>query len=253
MPWNPDQYHRFQKERSAPFEDLRALIQCRPGLRVIDLGCGTGELTGRLADWLPQSEVVGIDPSPEMLERAAPLARPGLRFEAGAIESVTGTWDLMFSHAALQWVEDHQTLIPRLLSLVAPGGQIAVQMPSNHGNASHRLITEVTAEPPYREALGGWTRRSPVLAIEAYAALLHTHGGIELTVLEKVYPHVLPDAEAVLEWTRGTALIPYLERLPTELHAPFLESYRQRLHALWPKGPVFYPFQRILFTASRSG
>jgi trans-aconitate 2-methyltransferase len=253
MPWEPDRYHQFQRERFAPFEDLVSMIRPRAGLRVLDLGCGTGELTRRLADWLPESEVVGIDSSPQMLERAAPLARPGLRFEVAAIESVAGTWDLVFSHAALQWVEEHAALIPRLLSLVAPGGQIAVQMPSNHGHATHRLIVELAAEAPFREALGGWTRPSPVLTIDAYAELLHTHGGQDLTVVEKAYPHVLPDADAVLEWTRGTALIPYLERLPAELRAPFLEAYRRRLQARWPSGPVFYPFRRILFAAVRSG
>lgn len=253
MPWDPERYHQFQQERSAPFEDLLALVRRRAGMRVIDLGCGTGELTRRLADWLPESEVVGIDSSPQMLEQAAVLARPGLQFEVGAIEIVTGTWDLVFSHAALQWVEEHQALIPRLLSLVTPGGQLAVQMPSNHGHATHRSIAEVAAEPPFREALGGWTRCSPVLPVDAYAELLQLHGGQELMVLEKVYPHLLPDADAVLEWTRGTALIPYLERLPAELHAPFLEAYGRRLHALWPAGPVFYPFRRILFAASRAG
>jgi trans-aconitate 2-methyltransferase len=253
MPWNPDRYHQFQRERFEPFEDLLALIRRRAGLRVVDLGCGTGELTERLADWLPESEVVGIDNSPPMLERAAPRARTGLRFEVGTIESVTGTWDLIFSHAALQWVEMHEALIPRLLSLLAPGGQLAVQIPSNNSHAAHRSLAEVAAHSPFQEALAGWTRHSPVLPIEAYAELLHTHGGEELTVLEKVYPHVLPDAEAVLEWTRGTALIPYLERLPLDLHTPFLGAYRERLQTLWPSGPVFYPFRRTLFASTWSG
>jgi trans-aconitate 2-methyltransferase len=253
MPWNPDHYHQFQQERFAPFEDLLALIRRRPGLRVLDLGCGTGELTRRLADWLPESEVVGIDNSPEMLERAASQARPGLRFQLDTIERVTGTWDLLFSHAALQWVEDHAALIPRLLSLLAPGGQLAVQMPSNHRSAAHRALTELAAAPPFHEALRGWTRTSPVLSIEAYAELLHASGGQELTVLEKVYPHLLPDADAVLEWTRGTALIPYLERLPQASHEAFLATYHQRLQSLWPTGPAFFPFRRILFAATRSG
>src|SRR5947207_11647180 len=117
MPWDPDRYHQFQRERFAPFEDLMALVHRRPGLRAIDLGCGTGELTRRLADALPESDVLGIDNSPEMLARAAELARPGLRFEPIPIEAVTGVWDLVFSHAAVQWVDDHEAFIPRLLAL----------------------------------------------------------------------------------------------------------------------------------------
>src|SRR5215469_4577122 len=103
MPWNPERYHQFQRERAAPFEDALALVTRRDGLRVIDLGCGTGELTRRLADALPGSDVVGIDSSSEMLARAAPHARPGLRFEQGTIEELAGEWDLIFSNAALHW------------------------------------------------------------------------------------------------------------------------------------------------------
>ncbi len=249
MTWNPELYHRFERERALPFEDLVRLVDVRYGLTVVDLGCGTGELTLRLAETLPGSDVLGVDSSPQMLAQAAALARPGLRFELGRIESVTGPWDLVFSHAAVQWVDDHPTLIPRLLGLVRPGGQLVVQMPSNHDGFAHRAISETASESPFREALGGWTRRSPVLPIDQYAELLYAGGGRELTVFEKVYPHILADAAAVREWTRGTALLPYLERLPEPLHAPFLARYTARLQTRWPVGPVFYGFRRILFAA----
>src|SRR5437764_14475067 len=145
MPWDPECYHKFRDERFAPFEDLLTLVKVREGLRVIDLGCGTGELTRRLADALPGSDVLGIDNSPQMLERAREHERPGLRFEPGAIEELRGEaeWDLVFTHAVLQWVDDRPTLIPRLLALVKPGGPLAVQMPSNHGHVPHRLIPQI--------------------------------------------------------------------------------------------------------------
>ena len=251
MPWDPERYHQFQEERSAPFEDLINLVHIRPGLQVIDLGCGTGELTSRLADRLPGSQTLGIDASPEMLERARSQERPGLCFELGLIEQVKGQWDLVFSNAAIQWVDDHPALAPRLLSLVRPGGQLVVQMPSNHNHPTHTLILEIAGQQPFREALGGWTRRSPVLTIDAYARLLYDHGGSEITVFEKIYPHVLADADALADWTSGTALVPYFERLGPERRELFMEHYRQRLWELWPAGPVFYGFRRILFAATR--
>lgn len=269
MPWDPQQYHKFQAERFAPFEDLVRLVAARPGMRAVDLGCGTGELTGRLADMLPESEVVGVDSSAEMLDKAAPLARPGLRFQLGDIADVVrpererasdetpgilgliSGCDLIFSHAAIHWVDDHEALVPRLLSLVRPGGQLVVQQPSNHGHPTHLFIRDVAAEEPFRSALGGWSRTSPVLPVERYAELLYVAGGRDLTVFEKVYPHVLPDADALAEWTRGTALVPYLERLQAELREPFMERYRARLRALYPERPVFYGFRRILFAATR--
>jgi trans-aconitate 2-methyltransferase len=252
MPWDPDVYHKFQSERAAPFDDLLRLVNVRENLRVIDLGCGTGELTRQLADHLPASDVVGIDNSPEMLERAQAYARPGLRFEQAAIESVSGEWDLVFSHAALQWVDGHDTLVPRLLSLVAPGGQIAVQMPSNAGHFTQRLIRDMAVEEPYRMVLGGWVRISPVLSIDEYADLLYAHGGRDLTVFEKVYPHVVDGPDDLADWTSGTVLVPYMERLPGELKGPFMQEYCRRLRARWPRGPVFYGFRRTIFAATRS-
>jgi trans-aconitate 2-methyltransferase len=251
MPWDPGQYSKFQSERFAPFEDLASMITVRPGLRVVDLGCGTGELTARLGDLLPGSDVVGSDSSAEMLDRAQKLARPGLRFERRAIEDLDGSWDLVFSHAALQWVDGHERLIPDVFSHVAPGGQLAVQVPSNHHHPTHLLIKETAGAEPYRTALGGWTRTAPVLEIDHYASLLYARGADGVTVIEKVYPHVLEDADAMVEWVSGTALVPYFERLGPELRERFLDDYRERVRARFPGSPVFSPFRRTLFVATR--
>jgi len=250
MPWNPAVYHKFQQQRAAPFEDLSALVQRRDGQRAIDLGCGTGELTRRLADLLPNSDVTGIDSSAEMLAEAAAYARPGLRFEQQAIEDVGGAWDVIFSHAALQWLDDHERLIPALFGKLTPGGQLAVQMPSNHTHYAHVAARELAMSEPYASALGGWTRSFPVLSIEDYARLLFEAGAEDLIVFEKIYPHVLQDADAIADWTSGTLLVPYMERLPEVLHAPFMADYRARLRTRWPHSPVFYGFRRTLFSAT---
>jgi trans-aconitate 2-methyltransferase len=198
----------------------------------------------------PIWDVLGLDRSPEMLARAAGQARPGLRFELGSIADAGGRWDLVFSHAALQWVEDHPILLPRLLSLLRPGGQLAVQVPSNHGHPTHTLILELAGEEPFRSALGGWRRISPVLPVDGYAGLLFAHGAHTLTVFEKVYPHILLNAGALADWTSGTALVPYFERLSPDLRDLFMARYRARLRELWPGRPVFYPFRRTLFAAT---
>ncbi len=252
MPWNPDRYETFKEARSVPFDDLVALIKVRPGLKVIDLGCGTGELTRRLADYLPESTVLGVDNSSEMLARAEAHKRPGLDFERRAMQDVTGQWDIVFSHAAIHWLPDHPNLIPHLMSLVSPGGQLVIQIPSNHTHFSHVLITEVASQEPFRSALNGWTRLSPVLPVTDYAELLFTSGGDNITAFEKIYPVMMRDADGIAEWTMGTALVPYFERLPKALHGLFLERYQARLREYCPTSPVFYAFKRTLFAATRS-
>ncbi|HYF49702.1 MAG TPA: methyltransferase domain-containing protein [Planctomycetota bacterium] len=251
MAWDPELYHKFQAERFLPFEDLLGLIKVRPGMSVIDLGCGTGELTRRVADHLPESRVLGIDSSPQMLEKATAQARAGLTFELRPIQEVSGPYDLVFSHAAIQWVDDHERLIPRLLSLVKPGGQLAVQLPSNHKHVTQTLLEEIAAGEPFAAALNGWRKSFPVLEVERYAELLYAAGGRELTVFAKIYPHVLADADAIADWTSGTALVPYFERL-SALKDEFLKRYRQRLKEVYPNTPVFFGFKRILFAATRA-
>jgi trans-aconitate 2-methyltransferase len=255
MPWDPERYEQFKEERAAPFDDVMHLVHARPGLRVVDLGCGTGELTRRLADALPQSDALGVDSSAEMLTKAGVLARPGLRFERGKIEEFGCESDLIASNAALQWVADHESLIPRLFSLLRPGGQLVVQVPSNFNHATHKLIDEVASEEPFRTGLDGWgtnwSRSRPVLSIERYAELLYGEGGTDIVSFEKAYPHVLPDADALADWMSGTALVPYMERLPLELKEPFMERYRARLREIFPEQPVFYGFRRTLFSAIR--
>ena len=208
-------------------------------------------LTKRLADHLPESDVVGLDASAEMLARADALTTQCLRFESGSIESVAGAWDLIFSNAALQWVGDHHALISHLLSLLRPDGQLIIQVPANDAHVSHTALVDLAKEEPYRMALDGWLRGWSVLPLAAYAELLHAHGGRDLTVFEKVYPHVLDDADAIVEWMQGTALVPYMERLPTDLQQRFVEDYRSRVRKQFPHAPVFYGFRRILFSATQ--
>ena len=250
MPWDPKQYHKFQAERSAPFFDLLALVEIRPNLKVVDLGCGTGELTRHLVDALPGSDVTGIDSSSQMLGKATAHASPRLRFEQGDQAHLAGEWDLIFSNAALQWSEDHEELIPRLYERLLPGGQIAVQVPSNHNHISHQIYRETANEEPFKTVLNGFQRYAPVLSIDQYARLFFECGAEEINVFEKVYAHVLEDSDAVVEWISGTALVPYFERLG-EHKVKFVEALRVKMRRALPASPVFYPFRRILFSARK--
>jgi trans-aconitate 2-methyltransferase len=249
MPWDPDLFLLFKNERFAPFEDLIRLVPSRPGIDVVDLGCGTGELTARLQDHLPGSNVVGFDSSAEMLEHAEKFKRKGLRFELRKIEDVDGRYDLIFSHAAIHWVEDHYSLLKKFFSMLKPGGQLAVQMPSNHSHPVFSVIHSVAGEEPFVSALRGWTQPVNVLNIAQYADILYLEGGKEITVFEKVYPHVLEDVDALVKWTKATSLLIYLEKLGEPLGDAFLERYRSLLAQRYTTKPIFFGFRRILFSA----
>jgi trans-aconitate 2-methyltransferase len=252
--WNPEQYGRVRDERAQPFFDLMALVQPRPGMRVVDLGCGTGELTRELHVHLDARETLGIDSSPAMLAKAAGFAGDGLRFVAGDIGAFSGEgdYDLIFSNAALQWVPDHQALLRRLTAALSEQGQLAVQVPANHDHPSHLVAAQVAAEAPFREVLAGYVRQAPVLPPEDYASLLYHLGFREQLVRLHVYAHTLESREAVVEWVRGTLLTDYEKRMPSELWPRFLERYQERLlPQLADTRPFFYPFKRVLFWGMR--
>ncbi|GMV83070.1 MAG: trans-aconitate 2-methyltransferase [Planctomycetota bacterium] len=256
--WNPAQYERFKAEREQPFHDLAALVRRdRPVRRAVDLGCGTGELTRRLHESLDCAETTGVDLSETMLARAAAFARSGLRFERSSIQAFAsqapqGAYDLVFSNAALHWLDDHPALFAKLVRLLAPGGQLAVQMPAMHAFATHTLAAALAREAPFAVALHGYVGQTPVLEPEAYARLLYERGMREASVRLQVYGHELPDRAAVLEWVQGTTLTGYAERLAPDLFERFLKTYAERLLAALPdERPFFFPFKRILLAARK--
>ena len=252
--WDPTQYERFRDERSQPFFDLLSLVRDVPDMRVTDLGCGTGALTRALHERLHAAETIGLDTSPAMLAAASAHACPGLSFAHGDLEAFAekGTRDLVFSNAAIHWVPDHAALLARLAAALTDRGQLAVQLPANHDHASHTVANEVAGESPFREALDGYVRASPVLAPEDYATLLFNLGFREQHTRLQVYAHKLGAREDVVEWVKGTTLTDYQHRMPKELYARFLERFRAKLlPQLRDTHPYFFPFKRILFWATR--
>ena len=251
--WNPAQYERFRDERSQPFFDLMALVEARPAMRVVDLGCGTGELTRLLRQTLKASETLGLDSSAAMLAKSQAIAGDGLRFEQQDIGefAAEGEYDLIFSNAALHWLQDHEALLARLTAALKPGGQLAVQVPANDDHPTHVVAAELARQSPFREALHGYERQWPVLKPEAYSALLYRLGFDRQQVRLQVYGHVLEARDGVIEWVKGTLLTDYEKRMPTELFTEFMRQYRERLfERLEDARPYFYPFKRILFWAS---
>ncbi len=255
--WDPGQYHRFQNERSQPFHDLLGLVEARQPRRVVDFGCGSGELTKVLHDTLQAESTLGIDSSAAMLAEAAAYAGDGLSFAEGdiATPAVEGPLDVVFANAALQWVPDHRAVLARWTELLAPGGELAVQVPANVDHASHRVIAELATQAPFVNAGDGPPPPDAVLSVlkpEEYAELLFELGYREQHVRLQVYGHVLDSVDDVVEWTKGTSLTRMKRHFPPEVYEEFVQAYRRELRAeLGDHRPYFYAFKRILFHARR--
>lgn len=259
--WNPEQYEKFKNERLQPFYDLLALVRPRVDMRVADLGCGTGEPTSILHEQLQARETIGFDNSDAMLAKAKTLETSRLRFEKCDIETFAvesehsvafGQFDLIFSNAALHWIPDHKTLFRQLMNALTDGGQIAVQIPSNHHHPSHVVANQVANEIPFREALDGYLREEFILTPEAYATLFHRLGFRDYLVRSQIYVHPLESKASVVDWVKSTRLTDYQKRLSEEMYARYLERYRECLmEELEDERPFLYTYNRMLLWARK--
>lgn len=253
--WDPDRYLTYADERGRPFVELLARVGAQGPARVVDLGCGPGNLTRLLADRWPDADVLGLDSSPQMIAKAR-AAEPGIAFEvadlrdwaAGDEEPV----DVLVSNATLQWLPDHLDLLPRLVSRVRPGGWFAFQVPGNFDEPSHTIRRDLAAEEPYAAHVAGVAvpdSHDPVAYLEALAA-----AGCEADVWETTYLHVLTGEDPVFTWVSGTGARPTLQALPDDLRPRFEAEFRARLRAAYPNRDhgVVLPFRRI-FAVARVG
>lgn len=258
LDWNPALYSRFEDERTRPARDLlaRVALDAAAVKTVVDLGCGPGNSTELLAQRFPQALIIGTDNSEAMLVSARERL-PQARFEFSDI----GTWrpatppDLIYANASLQWVPDHATLMPRLLDALAPGGVLAIQMPDNRDESTHRLMREVASVSPWTEAIGDFSRfRTDLLGIGGYYDLLAPRAA-HIDVWRTAYQHPMDTPRAIVDWVRGTGLKPFVDRLPADLQASYLAEYERRIdHAYPPRGDGrrLLAFPRMFIVAQKA-
>lgn len=256
--WNPALYRRFEDERTRPARELLARVPLAAASHVVDLGCGPGNSTELLAARFPGARVTGIDTSAAMLQSARERL-PAAEFVQADISAWTPqpgeAPDLLYANASLQWVGGHESLIPRLFAALAPGGVLAIQMPDNRQEPSHRTMREVAAQAPWSDAIGDAAAvRTRILGIADYYDLLAPIAqGVD--VWHTVYQHPMASAAAIVEWVSGTGLKPFVDPLPASQRAGFLAAYERGIDAAYPvraDGQRLLAFPRMFIVARRS-
>jgi len=254
--WDPEQYRRFERDRDRPARELLARIPAdlTPS-EIWDLGCGAGQHAALLKRRHPEARVHGLDASEAMLEQAS-ARRDDIDWRLGDIAG----WepgapiDLIFSNAALHWLPDHEALLRRLTGFLAPGGVIAVQMPIAYETRHHAVMREVAAEGPWAEALKDARPVMPLLAPEAYYAVL-AEACDDVDVWSTTYLQALTGPDAVLEWMKGASLRPFLTALSDEsMRRAYLAALGVRLSEAFPRradGVTLMPFPRLFLTARK--
>jgi trans-aconitate 2-methyltransferase len=254
--WDPEQYLQFEHERTQPSIDLVAHIPLETAKTIIDIGCGPGNSTQILRKRWPHADIVGLDKSEKMIERAR-LDHPDQTWTIGDASTLETDrqYDIVFSNAAIHWVPDHHQLIPRLFQLVRKGGILAIQVPANHESPLYRIILNIARSGKWSAFTSG---REGLITY--HTAEYYYHELVPLTqdiaLWETTYYHILRSHEDLVAWYKGTAMKPFLESLPTddtreEFEQTVLTECKKQ-YPLQSDGRILYPFKRLFFTARRT-
>lgn len=250
--WNSTLYLKFKKERTQPAIDLANRVREYSPKKIADIGCGPGNSTEVLKAVFPTSEIHGIDNSQNMIEKAR-KEHPELIFQLCSAADIQSGYDMLFSNACLQWIPDHASLLPRLMSKLSDGGILAVQMPMNENEPLFRIIADVASDPKWNLGNHCFNVNDTLSPDEYYDILSGCSSDFQLW--ETVYYHILPSHQALIDWVKGTRLRPYLDALNGENAAAFEKEILRHTIEEYPArsdGNVLLRFRRFFFVAVKS-
>ncbi len=253
--WNPDAYLRFQDERTQPSYDLASRISLDGVERIIDIGCGPGNSTRVLRERWPQAQISGLDSSPQMIARAREsYPQENWILADAATWDTDERYDLVFSNAALQWIPGHESVVPKLVGLLNPGGALAVQVPANNDSPVYLAVNRVARREPWRDTMSGCAELLTYHDAGFYYDLLSALTP-RVALWQTTYYHVLGSHQGLIDWYSSTGMRPYLERLPDAgQQRAFQEQVLEECRGQYPAqrdGRILFPFKRLFFTAHR--
>ena len=252
--WNAKTYSQFLNLRTRPARDLLSVIpdSFQPKT-VYDLGCGPGNSTILLKNRWPNAKIVGLDSSLDMLKEAK-ASYPDINFIKGDIAhfSPTEKIDCLFANASLQWLDQHEILIPKLLQLMNPRGAFGIQMPNNFHSPSHqvtiRLLQGEVTWQSFLKNLRYGILTEPFYKLPWYYDLLTKSGVNSLQFWETEYFQEMSDYQEIFDWVKGTGLRPVLSAMDAENQAKFTSAYVKAIAKEYPlqaNNKILLPFRRI--------
>ena len=251
--WDPAHYLKYAGQRVRPALDLLARIPLENAHTITDLGCGSGNVVEHLSARFPGARITGVDNSAEMLNQARSNHGDMATWVQADVAgwSPEGPQDLIYSNAALHWLDRHDELFPRLAGFVKPGGVLAVQMPNQFAAPSHALMHQVAEHGPWAETLKPLLREAPVAEPGRYYDwLAPLCDGVD--IWQTAYMHVMEGDDPVLDWISSTALAPLRDALAPEQRGPFRDAVGAELRRAYPKradGKTLFPFRRLFIVA----
>lgn len=259
--WDAKAYSRFLDLRTKPARDLLATIphSFQPKI-VYDLGCGPGNSTILLKERWPQADVFGLDSSPNMLAEAR-ASYPDLNFIEDDIAKFKPAKkiDCLFANASLQWLDDHEILVPTLLKFLHPGGVLAIQMPNNFHTPAHQLIIQVLQQQPAWQHLLKNLRykkmSEPLYNLTWYYDLLTQAKAKHLQLWETIYYQEMSNYQEIFTWVKGSVLRPVLSNMDSKVEAQFTQAYIDAIskeYFFQTNGKILFPFRRIFMLGFKS-
>ena len=252
--WSSKQYTKFEEERTRPVRDLLAQVRHDGAKTAIDLGCGPGNSTEELLRRFPDADISGIDNSPDMIA-AAKARLPALSFDIADLNNWQGgaRYDVILSNAVIQWLPNHDVLLPHFMSRLVPDGVLAIQIPANLKEPVQTLMRSVAAEGPWKDKLSKSEGRYDRYDANWYYSLLQGHAS-KVDIWQTTYYHVLDGAAAIVEWFKGSGLRPFLGPLDEAERAEYLRLYEAEVakaYPAMPDGKVLMAMPRLFIVATK--
>lgn len=250
--WKASDYASNSKGQAVWAHELIEKMALKGDESILDIGCGDGKITDALSQ-LTNGEVVGIDFSSDMVAYArAAFSKPMfMQMDAQAL-SFCERFDVVFSNAALHWVQDHKAVLSGIYKALKPNGRAILQM-GGEGNAQKVFEAFEQIKPAYAVYFQGFTSPYTFHSDKTYEAMLRDMGFKSHHVSLVFKDMVHEDLKAFQGWLE-TTWFPYIECVPSEQKAAFIEAWIRAYCTICPlddEGRVHLAMMRLQVELSK--